>query len=83
MLSFDIHVCPMLECSNVSYYRIGVFFIDNESSTYATNTTGTASHLNNTAATPAMMIRMIIDKLFFSVKFLNFKAIIGKVETMR
>jgi len=46
------------------------------------NTTGTASHCKRIAATRAITNKIILGKLFFIVKSLNFKAINGNVETI-
>ena len=46
------------------------------------NTTGTASHFKRMAATRAIITKIILGKLFFMVKSLNFKAIKGIVDTI-
>ena len=46
------------------------------------NTTGTASQCKRTAAARAITTKIILGKLFFTVKSLNFKAINGNVDTI-
>ena len=46
------------------------------------NTTGTASHCKRNAVSKAITSKIILGKLFFIVKSLNFKAIKGNVETI-
>ena len=43
-------------------------------------TTGTASHFKRMAATRVITTKIILGKLFFMVKSLNFKAIKGNLE---
>ena len=44
------------------------------------NTTGTASHCKRNALTMAITNKIILGRLFLTVKSLNFNAINGKVE---
>ena len=46
------------------------------------NTTGTAIHCSTSAATKAITTKIILDKLFFNVKSLNFNAIMGRLLTI-
>lgn len=45
--------------------------------------TGTDSHLSKRTAATAIRIRKYLGQLSFNEKFLNFKLMIGRVETIR